>query len=168
MSSQVPHIGMYKAAEHHPLTGWVFHQKYEILYLSWYSPKRNCTGTDVMVPKKTDSWDVKYLRNIVLLDSETNYTYKRIRRESMRAAIEYIQISTEQYNRPHRSALAHGINRILVFDYQQYFWQLFSLACSELKICYDRIVHSISRIELKHLGIPLPSIIRTLYTIQRM
>ena len=41
-----------------------------------------------MLPKK-DSWDVKYLRTIVLLDSEANHSYKHMRREAMRADIDH-------------------------------------------------------------------------------
>ena len=73
-----------------------------------------------MLPKKTDSWDVKYLCTIVLIDSEVNNTYKRIIIEGMRLAIEHGKNATEQYSRPQHSAMAHGINRRLIFDYQLY------------------------------------------------
>ena len=36
----------------------------------------------------------------------------------MMPAIDNDQISPEQYIRPQRNAVAHGINRILVFDFQ--------------------------------------------------
>ena len=49
-----------------------------------------------MLPKKTESWDVKDLRTIVLLDSEANHTYKLILREATRAVKHYTQISPEQ------------------------------------------------------------------------
>ena len=98
---------------------------------------------------KTDSCDVKTLRPIFLLDSEENHTYKLIRREAMRAAIEHRQISPEQYIRTQHSAIAHGINQRLVFDYQQYLQQPFSLACSDFKSCYDRNFHSASSLALQ-------------------
>ena len=65
---------------------------------------------------KTNSWNVINICTIILLDSESNHTYKLIGREAMRAAIDHIQIAPEQYSRPQCSALAHGINRILIFD----------------------------------------------------
>ena len=80
---------MYKAAAQCPLLGWIFHQKSEIPHLSGYSLRRHRIGTDVMLPKKADSWDVKELCTIILLYSEANHTYKRIGREPMRAAIEH-------------------------------------------------------------------------------
>ena len=80
---------MYKAAAQNPLLGWIFHQKSGIPYLSGYYLIRHRIGTDVMLPKKADSWDVKELCTIILLYSEANHTYKRIGREPMRAAIEH-------------------------------------------------------------------------------
>ena len=117
-SSQRPHIRMYKAAAQQPLLGWIFHQKSEIPYLSGYYLIRHCTGTDIMLTQKTDSWYVKDLRTIVLLDSESTHTYKHIRREAMRADIDHRQISPEKYIREQRSAMEHGINQRLLFDYQ--------------------------------------------------
>ena len=70
--------------------------------------------------QKMDSWDVKYLCTIFLLDSESNHTYKCIRREATGVSIEYRKISPEQYSIPQRSDVAHRINQILVFDYQKY------------------------------------------------
>ena len=71
-----------------------------------------------MLPKKVDLWDVKDICSIVLLESEANHTYKLIGREEMRETIDHEKKSPEKYSRPHRSAVAHGINRILVLDYQ--------------------------------------------------
>ena len=51
-SSQGAHIRLYKVAAQYLLLGWIFQQKSEIPYLSGYSFRRNCTGTDVMLPKK--------------------------------------------------------------------------------------------------------------------
>ena len=86
----------------------------------------------------------------------------------MRASIKLRKFSSEQYSRPHRSSVAQKINRGLVFDYQWYLQQPFSLACSDFKSCYDRIFHSASSLALQHLGIYLPSIYIILETIQCM
>ena len=86
----------------------------------------------------------------------------------MIAAIDHRQISPEQYSKPQCSAVAHGINRRLAFDYQQYLRQPFSLACSDLKIWYDQIVHSAARLALQRLGINILSMIIIFDTIQRM
>ena len=85
-----------------------------------------------LVPKKTYSWDVKYLVAIFILEYETNYTYKRIRREEMISAIDHKQIAPKQYSRPQCISVAHKIDQGLVFDYQQYQQQPFSLACCDL------------------------------------
>ena len=86
----------------------------------------------------------------------------------MRSGIEYRQISPEQYIIPPRRAVAHRTNRRLVFDYQQYLRQPFSLVCSDLKSCYGRISHTASILVFQRIWIPLPSVIRMLDTIQCM
>ena len=111
---------MYKAASHHPLLGWIFHQKSEIPNLSGYSLRRHPKGTDVMLQKIEDSWDVINLRIIFLLDLEANNTYKCIRIEAIRSAIEHVNIDTMKYTRPQRSDVLHRIHQRLLFDYQQY------------------------------------------------
>ena len=84
---------MYKAEEQHPLLGWILHKNSEIPYLSGYYLRQHFTGTGIILPKKTDSWDVKELCTIVLLDSEANHTYKRFGREEIRGAIDHGKIS---------------------------------------------------------------------------
>ena len=76
--------------------------------------------------------------------------------ESTRAAITHSQFSPEQYIRPKCSAVAHGINHRLAFNYQQFIWQPFSFDYSYVKSCYDQIVYSAASLNLQHLGIPLP------------
>ena len=92
--------------------------------------------------EKIDSCDLKDLRTIFILGSEANNTYKRVGREATGAAIDHRVISPEKNIRPNFSAVACGINRILVFNYQSYLQQNFSLDCSDLKIGCDKNVHS--------------------------
>ena len=69
----------------------------------------------------------------------------------------------------HRNnAVAHETNQILVFYYQRYLQQLFSLEFNDLKSCYDIIVHSDSSLSFQCLGVPLPSIIIMLDTMHIM
>ena len=83
-------------------------------------------------------------------------------------AIEHRKNAPEKYSRPQRRAVAHGINQIPLFDYQQYLRQPFSQACSDLNRCYDKIVHSTTSLALQRLGITLLSITIMLDTILRM
>ena len=159
---------MYKAAAQHPLLGWIFRQKSEITYLSWYSLRRHRTVTDVVLPKNSNSWDVKDLLNLYFtwLWSETYLkTYCNIKNESGHRQRENF---SRKYIRPQRSSMAHGINHRLVFDYQRYLWQSLSLACSDMKSCCDRIVHSAASLSLQCLGIHILEIIIMLDTIKRM
>ena len=93
---------------------------------------------------------------------------KKIGRKAIIAAMDHVQIDTEQYSRPQRSAVAQRINRRLVFDYKQYLQKTFYISCSALKSCYDRIVHSAVSLDLQRLGIPLLLIVSMIDTIQRM
>ena len=86
----------------------------------------------------------------------------------MRAAIDNEKISLEQYGRPQLSAVACGINHILVFEYQESLQQFFSLTCSDMKSCYDRILHSTTILALQHLVIPFLAILIILEIIQIM
>ena len=86
----------------------------------------------------------------------------------MRAAIDHGKIDQEQYSRPHRSPLVRGFKRRLIIDYQLYVQQTFSFPCSDLKSCYDQIVHSDAILALQRLSIPLLKITSMLDTIQRI
>ena len=57
-----------------------------------------------MLRKRADSWDVKDLHNIVLIDSGANHTYKRIGIKATRASIKHRQVFPEQYGRSQKSA----------------------------------------------------------------
>ena len=74
----------------------------------------------------------------------------------MQAAIYDRKIAPEQYSSPQRSYADHGITSRIVFDYQLYLQQTFYLACSDLKSCYDRIVHSTASLLLQCIRISLP------------
>ena len=86
----------------------------------------------------------------------------------MRAAIEHRKISPDQYIGQQHRTVTHGINRRLVLYYLQYLQQPLSIACSDLKICYEIIFHLGVRLELQQLGIPIQSILSMLDTIHHM
>ena len=83
----------------------------------------------------------------------------------MRADVDNSQIAPKQYSRQQRSAVYHGINCKLLFDYQHYLQWPFSLAWSDIKSCYDEILHYTIILDLQLLGIPLLAIISMLDTI---
>ena len=101
------------------------------------------------------TWKQTIIKN-VLEEKQCNNPYRKRK------------IDPEQYNIPQCSAVAQIINRRMVFDYQKYLQQPFSIACSDLKICYDRIFHSAASLALQCLGITLQSIISMIETIQRI
>ena len=154
-SSYGTHIGMYKVASQNPKLGWIFHLKLEIPSLEGYAPERQWLSTYVMWLKKINSWEVTELHTICLLDPEGNKNYKWLGIDEMWAEIKYGKISPEQYSQPEINAMSHGVNRRLVFEYKIYLRQILSLACSDLKICSDRILHITASIYLQRLGLPI-------------
>ena len=167
-SSSGAHIGHYKAACQHDELSRLLHLRSEIPFLSGYAPQRYRNGVDVMLLKKAGVTDITKLRTIVLFDSESNHNNKRIGRQAMHAALAQNLIAEEQYSRPGRSAIEHALNRRLVFDHQRYDRSPLALACSDLKSCYDRVVHAAASLALQRIGVPIASIVSMFDSIRRM
>lgn len=86
----------------------------------------------------------------------------------MHRAIDTGQLANEQYSRPGRTAISHALNRRLLFDYHFMKRIPYSLACSDLKSCYDRVVHAAVSLAFQRLGIPISIIVTMFDSIQRM
>ena len=86
----------------------------------------------------------------------------------MGVAIKNNKIAPEQYSRPGRSAIDHAFNRRLTFDHNAFHCTPFALACSDLKSCYDRVVHAAVSLALQRLGLPIEFILGMLDLIQSM
>ena len=110
--------------------------------MSWYQKKRTTGMWNTSAPLSYLTWKQTIIKN-VLEEKQCNNPYRKRK------------IDPEQYNIPQCSAVAQIINRRMVFDYQKYLQQPFSIACSDLKICYDRIFHSAASLALQCLGIVL-------------
>jgi Endonuclease/Exonuclease/phosphatase family./Reverse transcriptase (RNA-dependent DNA polymerase). len=167
-SSNGLHFGHYKASLGHPQIAQLLYKRSLIPMITGYSPIRHRQGTDVMLLKKENSYDVDRLRTIVLFDSEANMNYKHIGRRAMNAAIKLNQVVTEQYSRPHRKAIDHAINRRIVMDHQLYLRQPYALVSCDLKGCYDRITHSPASLALQRVGVPQTEAVSMFTSIQRM
>ena len=167
-SSIGPHIGHYKAATQNPMLARLFHLKSEIPLLGGFTPKCYQRGLDVMIMKKANSPDIDKLQTVVLFDSEANHTNKWIGRFPMQRAIDMNAIAPEQYSQPGHSAIDHALNCRLTFDHNAFQRSSFALTCSNLKSCYDRVVHTAVSLALQKLGLPIEFIIGMLDSIQHM
>jgi hypothetical protein len=136
-SSMGSHFGHYQAATRSELLACLLWMKMELPILTGYSPMHHRQGTDCMILKKANSYDISLLRTIVLMDSEFNHLNSIIGRLAMHRALDTDQLAREQYSRPGQTAAAHALNRRLIFDTQLTKRVPYSLAMSDLKSCYD-------------------------------
>ena len=167
-SSMGSHFGHYQAATRDELLACLLWIKMELPMITGYSPMHHRQGTDCMILKKANSFDISLLRTIVLMDAEFNHMNSVIGRLAMHRAIDTGQLAREQYSRPGRTAAAHALNRRLIFDTQLTKRIPYSLAMSDLKSCYDRVVHSAVSLAFQRLGIPITVIVSMFDSIQRM
>jgi hypothetical protein len=167
-SSMGSHFGHYQAATRDELLACLLWLKMELPMLTGYSPMHHRQGTDCMILKKANSFDISLLRTIVLMDAEFNHMNSVIGRLAMHRAIDTGQLAREQYSRPGRTAAAHALNRRLIFDTQLTKRIPYSLAMSDLKSCYDRVVHAAVSLAFQRIGIPITVIVSMFDSIQRM
>ena len=87
----------------------------------------------------------------------------------MEVAIKNNKIAPEQYSRPEHSAIDQTLNCRLIFNHNAFHWCTpFALACSDLKSCYGRVVHTALSLALQRLGLPIEFILGMLDSIQNM
>jgi len=86
----------------------------------------------------------------------------------MRLALDQDEIAPEQYSRPDRTYIDHALNRRLTADDRQAKRLCWALAMSDLKGCYDRIVHTAAAMALLRLGVSKATVFSMFSTIQRM
>ena len=162
------HIGHYKSGIQHPHIGWLLFQRHEIPGITGYSPLRHRQCVDLIILKKSGNIDAAKQRTLGILDTEFNHINGGTGREGMHAAVDHGLMATEQYSRPGRSAIDHALNRILVFDHFKYQRTPFCLASSDLKGCYDRIIHIAAYLAMRRVGVRRPKLIAMFKTIQHM
>jgi len=163
----------------HPCLSWlffqraeipeIFFQRAEIPEISGYSPSRHRCCIDLMILKKALSFDISKQRTLGLLDSEFNHSNKMFQKVAMEAALDNNAIAQEQYSRPSRTCIDHAVNRRLTIDHHQSKRISLALATrmSDLKGCYDRIIHNAAVLALLRIGVPKAKIHSMFETIQR-
>jgi hypothetical protein len=76
-------------------------------------------------------------------------------------------IAPEQFgSRKHKRAITHCINKRLTFDHMRQLQHPGALCASDLKSCYDRVVHAIASLSMRRVGMPSEPIICMFTTIQ--
>ena len=124
-------------------------------------------ATDVMILKKSGVLNIERLRTIVLYEADYNFFNKCVGRQAMDNGIYNNLVAEEQYSKPNSSAQDQCINRRLIFDLVRHTKQAMALASSDLKSCYDRIVHSAASLAMQRVGIS-QQVIQTMFdTVQK-
>ena len=122
-----------------------------------------------MIYKKASLDRVDKLRTIVLNEADANFNYGRLGREMMNHAERHDMIAREQYgSRKGHSSIDHAVNKRLSYDLMRLFRSPGALCSNDAKSCYDRILHSITSLSMRRLGIPEPPIDCMLTCIQKM
>lgn len=132
-----------------------------------FSPRIWQQATDVMILKKAGVLDLEKLRTIVLYEADYNFFNTCIGRQVMDNAIHNGYMADEQYAKPGVSAQDQCLTRRLIFDFVRFTRQSLAMASSDLKSCYDRIVHSAASLAMQKCGIQ-PNTVKVMFdTIQK-
>jgi hypothetical protein len=132
-----------------------------------FSPKIWQHATDVMILKKEGVLDLEKLRTLVLYEADFNFFNKCIGRQMMDNAMDNDCMASEQYAKPKSSAQEQCLTRRLVFDLVRYTRSALAMASSDLKSCYDRIVHNAASLAMQKCGISQEIVTTMFETIQQ-
>ena len=166
-SSGVAHFGLWKAGAEHPILGELEWKLTRIPGKFGFAPDVWKTATDVMLLKKEGLTDIEKLRTIVLYEADYNFMNKRIGRQAMDNALYNGLVAEEQYAKPNSDSITQCVNRKLIFDLVRYARSAFAMCSSDLKSCYDRIVHSAASLAMQKMGISKNQARSMFLTIQR-
>ena len=152
------HMGHFKAGALHHGLSWIHFEMSLLPMMTGYSPTRWRRGIDVMLLKDPDVYLLHKLRTIVLYEADFNHENKRLGRDAMNMALDQRKIADKQFSRPGRSAQDNALSKQLVFDYFCTIKQPFAMCTCDLKLCYDRVVHTAASLALQRVGVPLAQI----------
>ena len=162
------HIGHYKVVFKDERLNWFFFQRADVPEISGYSPKRHKHCVDLMIMKKAQCYEVSKLRTIGILDTEYNQMNKRVGHEGMNNAFKLKRVAKEQFAVNNSAAIDQIVAKRCFIDHNRFKRTCFCLTSSDLKGCYDRIIHIAAALALLRVGIPHSTIHSMFSTIQHM
>jgi hypothetical protein len=125
-----------------------------------YSPIRWRVAIDTLLLKKSGVTLVEKLRTILLFQGDFSYLNKYIGRPMMKDGESYERLAWEQYgSREGNNSIEQALNKVLSFDLTRQAQMDAPMCSNDAKICYDRIVHSITSIIMQHQNVPASSCI---------
>ncbi len=147
------HYGHWKASCRHPMLRRIDATFLELSLQYGIILDRWCSTTDVMIPKKADSFQVKKLRTIMLFEHDWNLMNKIIAKRTMQLAESNSSIAKEQYgSRKQKSAIMHACNKQILFDLIRERKINASLTILDALSCYDSVAIPFAAICLQRQG----------------
>jgi ribonuclease HI len=130
-----------------------------IPYAKGFAPNLWKNITDVEILKKAEVYDINLMRTIQLMNSELNINNKKLGRDLMSRGEKLKLIAREQYgSRKKHQSITAALNKRLTMDLLRQRRQAGALCSNDAKSCYDRVVHSVSSMSMRRLGIPIEPI----------
>ena len=112
-------------------------------------------GMDVMLLKASGNTRSDKLRTILLVEADFNMNHKKMSREGMYIAKHHACIALEQAGGHNRHpASESSLNSQLIFGDSHSHRKAVVICSNGAKQCFDRIVHSVAFLCLRHFGIP--------------
>ena len=133
------HVGHFQCAICHKNLGWLLFQHGHVPIITSYSPKRHRKCIDLMILKKSQTFELSSQRILGILDSEFNHNNGYVGRDIASKSMKYNAIADEQFSREGRSAIQEIIVKRCTIDHQQSQRQSFAITSCDLAGCYDRI-----------------------------
>ena len=138
-------------------------------YSSGFSYTRYKSGLNVAIAKKANNFWINKTRNILCLEADQNFNYKKLSRDVMHNAERRGTLAPHNFGRrKHHRAIEVSLNHRLTCDLLRQKRKVAILASTDAKGCFDRIVHSVTYICLRQLGLPSNPIQAMLNAIQQM
>jgi hypothetical protein len=149
----------YKAASKDPLLADFDATMRNIPYAKGFAPTLWKNITDVEILKKAEVYDINLMRTIQLMNAELNINNKKLGRDLMTRGEKLKLIAREQYgSRKKHQSITAALNKRLTMDLLRQRRQAGALCSNDAKSCYDRVVHSVSSLSMRRLGMPIEPI----------
>jgi hypothetical protein len=163
------HFGHHKAGAQNDILAQFETTMLNVVYLSGYSPNRWRKGLNIMIEKKPGCVEVEKLRTILLYKADFNMHNMITGYRMMRNAEQHDLLAPEQYgSRKGKRSILQVANKVLVYDLLRQRRKPGAVCSNDAKSCYDRIVHSVAKIDMMRCGIGANQVDAMFSTIQRL
>jgi hypothetical protein len=131
-------FAMFKANARDPQLAKFDATRRSISYSTGYSFTRYKSGLNVAIPKKANNFWLNKTRNILCLEADQNFNYKKLSRDVMRHAEQVGALAPDNFGgRRHHRAIEVSLNHRLTCDLLRQKRKAAILASTDAKGCFD-------------------------------